>query len=88
MKNIFENAYFGKPYKTRGGKKAIFWKSMNSNNTDIALLCEDFCISVNPNGIVDDVCFGDTFPNKHDYDIISEWEEPIDEDVEVIKNLG
>ena len=23
MKNIFENAYFGKPYKTRDGRKAI-----------------------------------------------------------------
>lgn len=24
MNNIFENAYFGKPYKTRDGKKAIY----------------------------------------------------------------
>ena len=24
MKNIFENAYFGKPYKTRDGRKAIY----------------------------------------------------------------
>lgn len=28
MTNIFENAYFGKSYKTRNGRKAIFYKGV------------------------------------------------------------
>lgn len=31
MENIFENAYFGKPYKTRNGRKAIY---LGSNGKD------------------------------------------------------
>lgn len=29
--NIFKNAYFGKPYKTRDGRKALYWRYVNRN---------------------------------------------------------
>lgn len=34
MKNIFENAYFGKPYRTRGGKKAFYHGSEQHKSGD------------------------------------------------------
>lgn len=34
MKNIFENAYFGKSYKTRDGKKAIYHGSKKYKSSD------------------------------------------------------
>lgn len=70
MKNIFENAYFGKPYKTSNGEKAILleWK-MEIGGTNYY----DFAIKH---------AKGDGYDIKTlpDFDIVSEWEEPINEE--------
>lgn len=34
MENIFENAYFGKPYKTRDGRKAIYHGTKKHRSSD------------------------------------------------------
>lgn len=34
MKNIFENAYFGKAYKTKAGRKAIYHGSKEHKSSD------------------------------------------------------
>lgn len=44
MKNIFENAYFGKPYKTRDDKRAIFSHTFFSKEDN-----ETFAILMVPN---------------------------------------
>ena len=69
MKNIFKNAYFGKPYKTRSGSKAIFLKRKEITDYYILLVksdCDFKRIVVYLNG-------------KHPYekwaDIVSEYEE-------------
>lgn len=71
-KNIFENAYFGKAYKTRDGRKAIF--SRKDGDT-FDLETEE---SYNP--VRED---GSFLYTKEGYesscDIISEWHTEIDE---------
>lgn len=42
MKNIFKNAYFGKPYKTRDGRKAIFLRREENPNYYMLLVKSDF----------------------------------------------
>lgn len=73
MKNIFENAYFGKAYKTRDGRKAIF--SRKDGDT-FDLETED---SYNP--VRSD---GSFLYTKEGYesssDIVSEWQEEINEE--------
>lgn len=73
MKNIFENAYFGKPYKTRDGRKALF----SRKDGDIFdLETED---SYNPVRLD-----GSFLYTKEGYessgDIVSEWQESISEE--------
>lgn len=73
MKNIFENAYFGKAYKTRDGRKALF--SRKDGDT-FDLETED---SYNP--VRSD---GSFLYTKEGYesnsDIVSEWQEEINEE--------
>lgn len=72
-KNIFENTYFGKPYKTRDGRKAIFSRK---DGYTFDLETEE---SYNP--VRED---GSFLYNKEGYesscDIISEWQESINEE--------
>ena len=70
MNNIFENAYFGKPYKTRDGKKILF---QCANADCVCLVTEEHCISYNFDGTV----WGIFEPEN---DIVSEWQKPIDEE--------
>lgn len=69
--NIFENAYFGKAYKTRDGRKAVYLKCSEEIHR---LILEDSSIiwSKNDgktyNGILESSC----------YDIVSEWQEELD----------
>lgn len=69
MSNIFENAYFGKMYKTRDGRKAIY-------------IQEDCCIvegNIDAFSYFDDGHF--SIPLKEcGIDIVSEWQEPINEE--------
>lgn len=73
--NIFENAYFGKPYKTRGDKKAIYHWYDNEHLHAHHLIIED-------GNDVD--CHDDGKNICNDYptcrDIVSEWEETINEE--------
>lgn len=73
-KNIFENAYFGKAYKTEDGRKAIYVKAKYSPCDDrIYLILEGdkFVTEYRPNGSgIYVVC----------QDIISEWQNSFDED--------
>lgn len=69
--NIFENAYFGKPYKTRDGRKAIF---IQPYGYWVAIQDE-----INTHSYFED---GHILLDgkEHPLDIISEWEEEISEE--------
>lgn len=69
-KNIFENAYFGKAYKMRNGNKAIFHRN---NNRTWYLICEEIHDRIPYN--VDGTSRGDNC-----FDIVSEWQEEINEE--------
>lgn len=71
MKNLFENAYFGKAYKMRNGNKAIFHR--NVNNRTWYLICEEIHDRIPCDA--DGTCRGDNC-----FDIISEWQEEINEE--------
>lgn len=72
MKNIFDNAYFGKAYKTRNGRKAIF---QYKDSSLAHLFTEDDEIEAYlTNGCVDSRFFNQS------KDIVSEWQEEIDEE--------
>lgn len=74
MENRFENAYFGKPYKTRDGHRALFHR--NANDKIWYLFTEDIHERIPYNA--DGTCRGDDC-----HDIISEWQEEIsDEELE------
>lgn len=82
MNNIFENTYFGKVFKTRNGRKAIFYKGVftraRKESNYVTLLLEES----------DDLIQGfhtykldGTAHDGHTHlDIISEWNNPIDEE--------
>ena len=65
MVNIFENTYFGKPYRTRGGKKARYCGKRVSM---FGLELDGF--------IIDYFSDGSYYTaNESPLDIVSEWEE-------------
>ena len=79
MDNIFENAYFGKAYKTRDGRKAVLI-TYNQRNKQSPYVCAVSCYF---DGSIKSVCHN-FYPNGqlHDNsetvnDIVSEWQEPI-----------
>lgn len=72
MENIFENAYFGKAYKTRDGRKAIYWRKLDFGHR---LICEELHCSIIAH---DDGKIQTGQDNK--VDITSEWQEEIDEE--------
>lgn len=77
MKNIFENAYFGKPYKTRDGRKAVFSNGcLPGEQATVHLL-----VSTIPPRLMRyefDGTRRDT--DNRSLDIVSEWQEEIDEE--------
>lgn len=80
MKNIFENAYFGKAYKTRGGDKVILVTLLDN----VAYLLSEEKIGKNSlfgNHIhsyrLDGIC---TEYQCYVLDIVSEWQEEINEE--------
>lgn len=81
MKNIFENACFGKQYKTRDGSKAIFICQRTDNslwdlNHPYACVVEGLGErNYFPNG---QLYIGENFVTEND--IVSEWKEPINEE--------
>lgn len=73
MKNIFENAYFGKAYKTRSGQKAIYLFSSG---------CGAYCITEEFKNTVryfhlDGIPYDFESSKYRGEDIVSEWQEPI-----------
>lgn len=77
MKNIFENAYFGKPYKTRDGRKAIYIKDSQYDDGLVCVVYEDIA------SIHRVMKSGHYWANSNvetDDDIISEWQETINEE--------
>ena len=87
-KNIFENAYFGKPYKTRDGRKAIFLQLdtiVDEDGNDLGNLAyvytlQDGEYSVALNGIdtsENDIILKNINTIELNHDIVSEWSEEI-----------
>lgn len=73
-KNMFENAYFGKAYKTRDGRKAIYAGKLPSTTLH-RLLVEDTLDTFNYDE------FGSFNPHGDSvFDIMSEWQNSFDED--------
>lgn len=91
MNNIFENAYFGKPYKTRDGRKVLYHSYNNiypdnpyQNHHNLILEEKDgirdtVWIWCNDYGHVEEHVEGEWL-NETNSDIISEWREEIDEE--------
>ena len=81
MTNIFENAHFGKAYKTRDGSKAIF--ICQRTNNKIWDLTRPYACIVEGYGEIWNyfsngrLYIGDGFETEND--IISEWQEEINE---------
>lgn len=74
MNNIFENAYFGKTYKTRDGRKAIYLRMFIYNGFHYLLSIGDREFTVNEQGKVDK----NLYPCG--VDIVSEWHEEMNEE--------
>lgn len=76
MENIFENAKFGDKFKTRDGRMAVY-KGYSQN---VCFKSANFLI-VDKEPI--ECAFRDNglyIGNKHEIDIVSRWEEPIDKE--------
>lgn len=71
-KNIFENAYLGKPYKTRDGRKAIFIINMGNYNFPYRLVIDGDDSFSNYNE------YGRMYSHELPNDIVSEWQETIE----------
>lgn len=70
-KNVFKNATFGKLYKTRNGRKAVFLAEKYGTNSCILVIESDFWFAQ-----LQVSNKGKHYPNK-DLDIVSEWDENI-----------
>ena len=68
-KNLFNNAFFGKAYKTRDGRNAIFLRTFVSNGYNYYVSTGELEYSVKEDGKVDKNLY------PHAEDIISEWQE-------------
>lgn len=91
MNKIFENAYFGKPYKTRDGRKVLY-HSYNNIYPDNPYQSHHNLILEKKDGIRDTVwiwCNDYGHVEEHvegewlyetNSDIVSEWKEPINDD--------
>ena len=69
-KDVFKNATFGKLYKTRGGRKAVFLKEFTEGRIRGCLLLIERDFSFAQLEVSDK---GKHYPNKI-FDIVSEWE--------------
>lgn len=79
MENIFENAYFGKPYKTRDGRKALYLKKYKHGEICNELVVEYKDITEGRKFYLykDD---GSFYHRECDEDIVSEWKEETNEE--------
>ena len=77
MKNIFENAYFGKPYKTRDCRKAIYLTKYKHGELVNELAIEDSEAGRRFYLYADN---GSFYHKPSCEDIVSEWQEEINEE--------
>lgn len=86
MKNIFENAYFGKAYKTRDGRKAIFVEMINNSSFFEKYTKVYSCIHESGQRLFYTQEGNDVTRNCIDkdslYNIVSEWEEVNEEELD------
>ena len=73
MKNIFENAYFGKAYKTRSGQKAIY---LFSSGCGAYCITEEFKNTIRYFNL-DGIPYDFEFSKYRGEDIISEWKQAV-----------
>ena len=71
MKNIFENAYFGKAYRTREGRKALYHNIISTEEGT-----KHYLITISSGFI----CDNDGKSPCKDDSIISEWREEVNEE--------
>lgn len=76
MNNIFENATFGKAYKTRDGRKAVYISESTIDKGAVLIVYED---SISAYRIMKDGHYWATPNIESSNDIVSEWQEPISE---------
>lgn len=76
MENIFENAYFGKAYKTRDERKAIYINESTIDKGAVLIVYED---SLSTHRIMKDGHYWATPNIESGNDIVSEWQEEINE---------
>ena len=72
--NLFKEVYYGKPYKTRDGRKALYCYKFADNSHALIIEGEEEFWYVRDDGLVDD--FDNSFMDSSYYtdkDIISEW---------------
>ena len=73
MNNIFENAYFGKVYKTRDGRKALYINCSKKSNIHQLIIENDF---MSKRAYYKDG-HHEYYKNNMKEDIVSEWQDPI-----------
>lgn len=79
MENIFENAKFGDRFMTRDGRMAIFLAHNEYNSDTSFFITSDWdrnAIDRSPSLLT----YDGHFSKKEDGDIVSEWDDPIDEE--------
>ena len=72
--NIFKDVYFGKPYKTRDGRKALYCFKLTTNSHALIVEGDKEVCYVRYDGLPDD--WDDSYMDEEYYtdkDIISEW---------------
>lgn len=78
MKNIFENAYLGKAYKTRDGRKVIFYNHHSASAREHAKYVT--MILEGQESIYRWYYDGTALDYQEHLDIVSEWEESINKE--------
>lgn len=72
--NIFKEVYFGKPYKTRDGRKALYLYKLTPNLQALIIEGDEEIYYFRNDGLPDD--WDDTYMDStyySDKDIVSEW---------------
>lgn len=73
-KNLFKGVYFGKPYKTRDGRKALYLYKLTPNLQALIIEGDEEICYFRDDGLPDD--WDDTYMDSayySDKDIVSEW---------------
>lgn len=79
MNNIFENTYFGKPYKTRGGRRALYLGEIKEDTKPLKhiLNIEGYGSIKDTSEFLND---GSAFGIDSQFDIISEYQLEVNEE--------